>query len=549
MSWSGLRRLLLAAGAGFAMWAAFPDLSWWWLIVPSLAVLFALVDHASTGRALAAAFVFGACWWLPLTDWVVLATGGRLPWFALAATQICWLLAWVLIVRLASVWAWARAWWGQILVYVLSWVGVEQARGHFPWSGFPWGNVAIPQVDSPLGRLAPFGGEVLVSVVVVTLAVLVRRAFSLRTDEDVKHWWTRPLLVLLALALVIGSALAPLAASQEAGSLRVGVVQGNIELPGPRTFAIEGKVTANHAAVSRELAEHAEAPVDLAIWGETAADRDPRESSIVSGSLDSAARILDAPILFGFANMKDGYRWNWLGVWYRGAGLDEGELYAKQKPVPFGEFIPFRSFISALATEAAQVNIDMAAADNPALMHVELADSRTIPVAVGICFESAYSSVIGQGVREGGQLIVAPSNNYHFRTSAESAQQAQLLRFRALEFSRSAIQASTTGESVVIRPNGAIQAKTGRQSAEYLIESLPLRTALTPSARMGEWPALIIMSACGLFTLLSLVALIGRALLTRFRKRPGAQASRASASRRGTGEPPRRGPGVRDEGE
>lgn len=508
MKWGTLRRLVLAAVAGCGMWAAFPDLSWWWLVVPSLALLFALVDHASTGRALIVVGVFGLCWWLPLIHWVVLATGGNIAWFALAGTQIVWLFIWVLILRIALLWAWASTWWGQICVYALSWVGVEQGRSHFPWSGFPWGNIALPQVDSPLAGLAPFGGEVLVSFVVVTLAVLIHRALCLHPDEGGGRWWSRLFCAVGAGVIVCGSAVLPLATSQEAGAVRVGVVQGNVELPGPQTFAREGKVSGNHAKVSRELAEHVSVPIDFAVWGETAADRDPHESSIVSASLDEAARVLDAPILFGFANVRDGYRWNWLGVWYRGSGVDEGKLYAKQKPVPFGEFIPFRSVISVLATQAAQVNMDMAAADNVALMHVDLADSRRIPLAVGICFESAYSSVIGEGVREGGQLIVVPSNNYHFRTSAESAQQAQLLRFRAVEFSRSAIQASTTGESVVIRPNGGIQAKTGRQTAGYLVESLPLRTTLTLSARMGEWPAWIVMSLCAFFTFVSVVVFV-----------------------------------------
>ncbi len=128
MKWGTLRRLVLAAVAGCGMWAAFPDLSWWWLVVPSLALLFALVDHASTGRALIVVGVFGLCWWLPLIHWVVLATGGNIAWFALAGTQIVWLFIWVLILRIASLWAWASTWWGKICVYALRCVGVEQGR-------------------------------------------------------------------------------------------------------------------------------------------------------------------------------------------------------------------------------------------------------------------------------------------------------------------------------------------------------------------------------------------------------------------------------------
>ena len=69
-------------------------------------------------------------------------------------------------------------------------------------------------------------------------------------------------------------------------------------------------------------------------------------------------------------------------------------------------------------------------------MTIQARDGRSVPLAVGICFEAAYPLVIGDGVARGGQAIVVPSNNYHFRSSGESAQQGQLLRMRAMEYSR-----------------------------------------------------------------------------------------------------------------
>ena len=107
-------------------------------------------------------------------------------------------------------------------------------------------------------------------------------------------------------------------------------------------------------------------------------------------------------------------------------------------------------------------------------------------MAVGICFEGAYPSVIGEGVAAGGQMIVTPSNNYHFRSSGESAQQGQLLRMRAMEYSRSAVQSSTTGHSYVIRPDGSVLASTDTESVATLVADVPLRSSLTLTARAGE---------------------------------------------------------------
>lgn len=497
--------LLLSALAGAGMWAGFPALSWWWALIPSLAVFFSRVDGPSTRRSLLNTLVFALCWWLPLIHWVTLATGGWLPWVALAATQVLAILVWTLIARLSRVWRRARGPFGQALVFALTWTGVEQLRSHYPWSGFPWGNVAMPQVDSPLGHLAPWGGEVLVSASVVVLAVALRRVFALRSGGDGEHWYTRPAALLLSAGILLGASFIPLPTAQEAGALRLGVAQGDVELPGVDTFSIEGRVAANNAAQTFALAEKG-GGVDLVVWGETGADRDPRSSTLVARALEESSSRAGAPILFGFANVIDSMRWNWLGVWRAGEGLDPSALYAKQKPVPFGEFIPYRELVSRLATEAAQVNMDMAAGSDPGLLSVGLADGRRVPVAVGICFEAGYSSVFAEGVRLGGQILIEPSNNYHFRSSAESAQQAQLMRFRAMESSRSAVQASTTGVSMVIRPDGSIQAATAPQSAAWLVETVPLRTAITPAARMGEGPAKTVMVS----TLVLLIASFGR---------------------------------------
>ena len=203
--------------------------------------------------------------------------------------------------------------------------------------------------------------------------------------------------------------------------------------------------------------------------------------------VDEAALALDAPIIIGYTNLNERDRVkNWLAVWEPGRGIDEEARYSKHVPVPFGEFIPFREVVSSFATEVAQASKDMEAGDEAPLMLVRLRDGRELPVAVGICFEAAYPSVIGQGVALGGQLIVTPSNNYHFRSSGESAQQGQLLRMRAMEYSRSAVQSSTTGSSYVIRPDGTVLAFTGAESFATLVADVPLRTSSTLAARAGE---------------------------------------------------------------
>ena len=519
---------IIAAIAGLALYASFPPVGWWWLSVPALALYISRIDEARAPRALTVTFVFGMSFWIPLIDWIPLAVGTRPPWFVLAFVQTLFLMAWALFARWTQLWAWARGPIMQALFYALTWAGVDAARSRWPWSGFPWGSVALPQVDSSLGRLAPYGGTTLITAVVVFLAVLVRRACAARDASVVReHWFSRPALALI----VAGAFIAPLAVTlpnqAENGMLRIGVVQGDIALPGAQAYSREGEVTDNNVRASLELAsspELAHDPIDLAIWGEGSVDRDPLAFPAIGQAVDRAATALDAPILIGYTNLNERDRVkNWLAVWDPGTGMDEAARYSKHVPVPFGEFIPFRDFIASFATEVAQSSKDMEAGEEPPLMTIEARDGRSVPLAVGICFEAAYPLVIGDGVARGGQAIIVPSNNYHFRSSGESAQQGQLLRMRAMEYSRSAVQASTTGHSYVIRPDGSILASTGTEEAATLAADIPLRSSLTVTAWAGERVPGAVMAATFVINALALVTVIGQGI------RASARARRASS--------------------
>ena len=492
--------------------------------IAGLALYLSRIDEARAPRALTVTFVFGMSLWVPLIDWIPLAVGSTPPWFVLSFVQTLFLMAWVLFARWTQLWAWARGPLMQAALFALTWAGIDAARSRWPWSGFPWGSVALPQVDSPLGRLAPYGGTTLITAVVVFLAVLVRRAFAARDAAGVaEHWFSRP-----AMALIVAAAyVAPLAISlpnqAENGMLRVGVVQGDIALPGAEAYSREGEVTDNNMRASLELASSpqvVERPIDVAIWGEGSVDRDPIAFPAIGQAVDRAATALDAPILIGYTNLNErDHVKNWLGVWEPGKGMDEATRYSKHVPVPFGEFIPFRDIIASFATEVAQASKDMEAGEEPPLMTIQARDGRAVPLAAGICFEAAYPLVLGDGVTRGGQAIVVPSNNYHFRSSGESAQQGQLLRMRAMEYSRSAVQASTTGHSYVIRPDGSILASTGTEEAATLAADIPLRTSQTLTALAGERIPGAVMVATLIIAILTTATVIGQGIRASVRAR------------------------------
>nr|WP_255632910.1 apolipoprotein N-acyltransferase [Actinotalea sp. Marseille-Q4924] len=290
-----------------------------------------------------------------------------------------------------------------------------------------------------------------------------------------------------AVALTLGPGLLPVDAGQEAGRLRVGAVQGDVPAQGAHWADQARQVTANHArGTERLLASAGADQLDLILWPESAADIDPRVDAAQAALVDAAAAAAGAPLLLGTQRFPDGQdvRFNEMVVWQAGQGARGA--YAKQHPVPFGEYVPYRRFFRQLTPLVDRIATDMVAGTAPAVTTIPIERlARSVPVVTGICFEVAYADIIGEGVRRGGELIVIPTNNASFGRSQESTQQLAMSRFRAAEHARATIQISTVGVSAVIMPDGAVVERTELFTAEELVAALPLRTTLTPAARLG----------------------------------------------------------------
>lgn len=512
--------LIVITISGFMMWAAFPGLSWWPLAFPSLAILIGVVDQVRPARAAAYSALWTMVFMMPMISWMQIATDNTwLAWFALAGAQAFFVSLWGLSFAALRVWSWARTIWGEAFGAALLWVAVEELRSRVPFGGFPWGKLAYPQVDSPLVVFAPIGGEVLVAFIVVVISMLLRRGLAFgRGNAQNTGVFARVVATAAAVLLLFAPWVTRLPNNQQNGTLDVAVIQGNIEIPMNETFATPRKVTGNHVRQTEAMLSSGFEP-DLIFWGENSTDIDPRKDPETAQMVGDVVRTAGVPTLIGVMEYKEDERFNWVGFWDPETGLS-ADLYGKQHPVPWGEYVPFRDLTESLATAAAQISIDMSPVDNPGFLEATLNDGRVLPIAVGICFEVAYEPIIAEGVRLGGELIVIPTNNAHFQNSDESVQQLQMAQFRAAQFSRSAMQVSTNGVSALIRPDGSVQAATGTQEAAFLVGSLPLRNSITPSAKMGEWPSWIVMAlGLGLSTM-SLGAYFHDRSLTRRQQRP-----------------------------
>ncbi|GGC18455.1 apolipoprotein N-acyltransferase [Cellulomonas carbonis] len=477
-----------------------------------MALLVLALRRNSIPRGFIAAAAFGLGFFLPHLWWADAAVGAPIGWIALAALQSTAVglfgAAWVAVRRTRFV---ARHDLAQVAVVAILWTAVEQLRGRVPFGGFPWGLLAFSQTDAPLMPLAAVGGTTVVSAVTAAIGALLA--------VGVTRWMGRApagriaIPLLTAVVLTFAPSLLPTPTTAQSGTLVVGAVQGNVPTRGADAASQARAVAANHVGGTRALLRDAAVgALDLVVWPESASDVDPRTDDELASAIDGVARDAGVPILLGTQRFADSVRYNDYLVWTPGSrGAD---AYSKQRPVPFGEYIPYRDFFRRLSPDVDRVGTDMAAGGETGVLDVPItALGRPVRIATAICFEVAYGDLIRESVVAGGELIIIPTNNASFGLTQESTQQLAMSRFRAVEHGRATVQVSTVGVSAVIAPDGAVLDRTALFTSDQMVEEVPLRTTLTLADLLGAWPGRIIDTLA--------LMLLGTTVFRRFRERGG----------------------------
>ncbi|MBR6459666.1 MAG: apolipoprotein N-acyltransferase [Actinomycetaceae bacterium] len=512
-----LRRVILAVIAGVALWASFSPLSLWFLAI----VGFALFARILRNATLPASFFYGLCvglgFFLPLFYWARIASSSVIAWVALALLESVFIalvgFVWQLLSRSSL---WGRPWLFPFAAAVV-WIACEQLRSLIPFGGMPWGLLGFGQVNSPLVHLAPLGSTQLVGGAVVTCGVFVGQGVFRRQRFFVRLYSAVAVCVLLFAPLAI-----PLGTAPSTGTIRLAYAQGIVarpdeEVDGSRALL----VTKNLATEVKNLEDK---DFDVLVLPESTSDRDIRVDSasrkLISDIEDSAG---SHPILLGTQEYIDDYRFNDYVL------VSDGEVqarYSKQHPAPFGEYLPWRSFLIPLIEQASQISVDMRAGDKPAVLDVPLSRGEgdgvsSVRVAVPICFEVGDSTVLSQAIGEGASLIVVPTNNASFGDTAESRQQFDMTRFRAVEYGRDAVQISTVGVSGAIRSDGSVIEATEPWTAASSIVTLSLYENTTWAARL--YPLIVwgVFCAGGFIVLWALVEYPYRRRLSADVKRKG----------------------------
>ena len=507
--------LLLALVGGVATWAAFPGSvspsGWWPTAVVGTALLSLATHGARARRGFLAGLLFGLAFMFPHLAWSGTYVG-LLPWSALAV--VCALFYAVLGAFLPRL---QRARRGLApLAVATGWVALEAARARFPFEGFPWGRIAFSQADAPTLGLAALGGSPAVTFGValagafLALAVLALRRLPAPPRALRGAPRLRPAVVSLLLAVLVtwAGALVPRPTGAEEGTKRVAAVQGNVPEAGLEFNAERRAVLDNHAAATQALAAAVEAGTarqpDLVLWPENSSDIDPYENADAQAVIESATAAIGVPVLVGAVLDGPGRFVSNTGIvvtprdGLNGALEDDSRHYVKQRPAPFGEYMPYRSFFRMFSDKVDLVSRDFVHGD-----HVGLLRMDGVRVGDVICFEVAFDDTVRDSVRAGAQFLVVQTNNATFGYSDEAVQQLAMSRLRAVESGRAVVQISTVGVSAIISPDGTAHDESTLFTQDVLQGDVVLRSTETIATKVGAGPEYVLS---GLALLLLLTA-------------------------------------------
>ncbi|MFC1411459.1 apolipoprotein N-acyltransferase [Streptacidiphilus sp. N1-12] len=485
---AGFPRTVLALLCGVLLALSFPPYGVWPLSLVAVAGL-SLLTHRRTARQAAwTGFAFGAPFLIWLLAWLTVI--GADAWLLLAVFESLFL---ALMAAGLAVVSRLPGWplWTACL-----WVTQEWARDRVPLGGFPWGRLAFANTTSPYTPLAALGGAPLVSfAVALSGALLAAAVLALRAGEGARN--RRKALGAVAVALaagVVGYAVPLPTAGTTAGGpaqAEVALIQGNVPHAGMDFLGRPMQVLQNHVRATEKLAQEVAAGTakqpQLVIWPENSSDVNPYDTPEAYTAIQGAVDAIGVPILVGaLVDGPDAQHVQNEGIVWAPSNAAEpgpGAHYTKQHPVPFGEYVPFRSVLSKYITRLQRVARDFAPGTATGILQVG-------PARIGdvICFEVAYDGIVSDAVSKGGRVLVVQTNNATYEHTGQPDQQFAMSRLRAVEHGRAVLIAATSGISAVIEPDGSVLKRTQLATAAEIEASVPLRDPLTVADRVGAAP-------------------------------------------------------------
>jgi apolipoprotein N-acyltransferase len=487
----------------------------WGLAWIALTPILWLLGRCTWKHGLLQALLFGYPFMVMTLAWVEWM--GTLPWLLLALTQAAYIaLFTVSIPILAPLWTRSDgdlrplSWLQHVLAIVVpagGWIVVEWLRSLGILS-IPWGFVSTTQVQLwPLVSTARWWGAYGVSFGVVSISAALAHLAGCRQQDRTRAG----MLIWMLITAIAGSAVVAVKTvpSNSGPPLRVALIQGYI-----------GKESANSAnymeyrrrvldVYSRMSLESAAHQPQVIVWPETVVPGSIIYDLFLHILVGAVAQQTQAYMIVGVPEIAPGAKRYNTALVLTPTGRILGR-YDKEHIVPFGEFVPGRSWLPFLdAYGVPKTDLSRGIGHHP--INTPLGDW-----GVMICYESMYPQIARQTVQGGADVLFVITNDEWFGTSSAPYDHAADGSFRAAETGRWLVQAGTTGVSFLADPAGRVYKATHMFTRTIVTGTVYRESGRTIYTWLGDWPPIAAL-------VLLIGAFVGRLAQSRRRRalRPG----------------------------
>lgn len=348
------------------------------------------------------------------------------------------------------------------------WVTLEFIRSNFFFLALPWALLGHTQYRYPMviqiaALFGTYGISFLVVLVNAALMVMIHSVFT-HFKSDLIRLKT-PLFKKTDLALVFGAVLAvfltllygqwSISRPITDQSIEVALIQGNIEQSKKWDPAYADEIMQIYA----DMTLHAtlEHPA-LIVWPETATPGLITLNPKIYKKLEDLVQKTATPLVFGSARHQKFQADETQGLnlinsaflMVPGDNKTELQRYNKIQLFPFGEYLPFKSFIPWKWIGVSSLSEYVPGEEYTVF---QLPPNR---FGVTICWENIFPDLVRQFVKRGAQFIVNITNEARFGKSDAPYQLAVISVFRAVENRIYVARCGNTGVSCIIDSCGRI---------------------------------------------------------------------------------------------
>ena len=471
---------LLALLGGVALPLAFAPFDFWVLAFLSpVVLLYVLQKQSSLTQHLFCGWLYGLGAFGVGVSWVYVSihVHGYAPmWLAsiLTAVFVAGIACLFLFIGVGHFYGkrYIKPLWGRLWLFALLWLLVEWLRTWF-LSGFPWLLLGASQLESPFAGYLPIFGELGVGFLCVLVGCLCYLFYKNRAK------WVFPVIFLLFIG---GWGINQVKWTRPVGDpVSVALVQANIAQSTKWELSHLKSIVTVYEALTQPLLDQ-----DLIVWPETAIPVIYEQHEDYFQQWHQTLTAKDTALVMGVATRSTlGYHNSVMGL-----GKAEG-VYHKQVLVPFGEYVPFESWLRGLIQF---FNLPMSrfvtsdSFNQP--LHVSVAD-RKLAIAPLLCYEIAYGR-LARPLAKKSDVILTVSNDSWFGHSIGPLQHFQIARVRAKEFGRMVLRGTNNGVTAVIDQNGDVVERLPQFEVGVLKSQFTAYQGQTPFMWWGDWWILLL---------------------------------------------------------